>query len=258
MDTEPQSTDAATDIGGANIRCRHCPLRRKEIFVDLPDRDLSTIQHLKAGEITVAPGAPILIQGSKAPQLYTVLSGQGIRVKELKNGDRQVLNFIFPGDFIGLQAGLMGAMRHSVEARTPMRLCVFNRGAFWDFFKTHPDRAFDVTWFAAIEEHFLGETLTATGQRSALQALAWALMRIFQRGAALGLTTGNRMPLPYTQKDMADALGLSLVHTNKTLAKLRDRNLALWADQFLEIDDLQALADVAQMPPEMPRQRPLL
>ena len=171
----------------------------------------------------------------------------GIRDKMLKNGERQVLNFVFPGDFIGLQAGILGKMGHSVEARTHMRLCVFNRSEFWQFFKSNPARAFDITWLAAIEEHFLGETLASVGQRTAIQAIAWALVKIFQRGDALGMVTNNQMELPYTQRDMADALGLSLVHTNKTLGKLKDRQLASGSDRMLQINEVKSLADVAGM-----------
>jgi CRP-like cAMP-binding protein len=56
------------------------------------------------------------------------------------------------------------------------------------------------------------------------------------------------MTLPFTQRDLADALGLSLVHTNKTLAKLRDQQLASWSDQVLQVNDRR------QASPTSPRQ----
>ena len=90
------------------------------------------------------------------------------------------------------------------------------------------------------------------------KALAWALVKIYQRGTTLGMVKNNSMDLPYTQRDMADALGLSLVHTNKTLAKLRDRQLASWSDHMLQINDLKALAEIAKMELDPPLQRPLM
>ena len=157
-----------------------------------------------------------------------------------------MLNFIFPGDFIGLQAGVLGEMHHSVEATSPMTLCVFDRSEFFNFFKGNPARAFDITWMAAVEEHFLGDSLATVGQRTALEAVSWALLKLFQRGAGLGLVESSRMPLPFRQQDLADALGLSLVHTNKTLAKLRSRQLASWSDGMLQVNDLASLAAAAQ------------
>ena len=239
-------------------QCRYCPLHRKDAFITMSREELEFMQRFKAGELTVEPGTPILMEGSNAPQLFTVLSGMGIRDKQLENGRRQVINFVFPGDFIGLQAGILGEMGHSVQASTHMRLCVFNRADFWNFFRNHPSRAFDITWLAAVEEHFLGETLATVGQRSAIEALAWALVKIYQRGTTLGMVKNNSMDLPYTQRDMADALGLSLVHTNKTLAKLRDRQLASWSDHMLQINDLKALAEIAKMELDPPLQRPLM
>ena len=220
--------------------------------------ELEFMQRFKAGELTVEPGTPILMEGSNAPQLFTALSGMGIRDKMLANGERQVINFVFPGDFIGLQAGILGEMGHSVEARTPMRLCVFDRSEFWGFFKSHPSRAFDITWLAAVEEHFLGETLATVGQRSAIEAIAWALIKIFQRGESLNMVTNNCMELPYTQRDLADALGLSLVHTNKTLSKLKERQLVSWADRTLQINDLRPLAEIAMVSLDPPPVRPFM
>ena len=230
------------------IDCRYCPLHKKDAFVTMTREELEFMQKFKVGELSVDPGTTILMQGSNSPQLYTVLSGMGIRHKSLDNGERQVINFVFPGDFMGLQAGMLGEMGHSVEARTHMRMCVFNRSDFWTFFRSNPSRAFDITWLAAIEEHFLGETLATVGQRTALQAVSWAMLKFFERGMGLGLVTNNTMTLPFTQRDLADALGLSLVHTNKTLAKLRDQQLASWSDQVLQVNDLDKLLDVGAIP----------
>ncbi|KAJ30354.1 Crp/Fnr family transcriptional regulator [Sulfitobacter pontiacus] len=240
------------------IDCRYCPLHKKDAFVTMTREELEFMQKFKVGELSVDPGTTILMQGSNSPQLYTVLSGMGIRHKSLDNGERQVINFVFPGDFMGLQAGMLGEMGHSVEARTHMRMCVFNRSDFWTFFRSNPSRAFDITWLAAIEEHFLGETLATVGQRTALQAVSWAMLKFFERGMGLGLVTNNTMTLPFTQRDLADALGLSLVHTNKTLAKLRDQQLASWSDQVLQVNDLDKLADVAETERNKPAKRPLM
>ncbi len=216
------------------------------------------MQRFKVGELVVDAGTPILMEGSNSPQLFTALHGMGLRYKLLADGKRQVVNMIFPGDFIGLQAGVMGEMGHSVEATTKMTLCVFDRSEFWSFFKERPDRAFSLTWLAAIEEHFMGDALTTIGQRTALQAVAWALSRLFIRADALGMVTNGTMKLPYIQQDIADALGLSLVHTNKTLSVLRSRQLAHWTDGTLRVPDLATLAEIAMLDDLSARKRPIM
>lgn len=238
--------------------CTNCPLRSKTIFSPFTAEELAFMQTFKVGERLVAPGTTILLEGANSPQLYTVLSGMGTRYTTLENGRRQVLNFLFPGDFIGLQAGIMGEMKHSVESSTPMTLCVFRRDDFWQLFREHSARAYDMTWIAAIEEHFLGEAITSLGQRDATQRIAWALVRIYERLKAVGLMRDNKVPLPFRQQDMADALGLSLVHTNKTLQSLRAMNLAVWYRGSLELPDIAALAALAMIDLERPETRPLM
>lgn len=240
------------------ISCEQCPLRRLELFTPLTSSELAFMKRFKAGELKIDAGTPILSEGSNAPQLFTVLRGMGLRYKTLPNGERQVINFVFPGDFIGLQAGVLNEMNHSVEATTAMALCVFDRKNIWHLFRDHPERGFDLTWLAAVEEHFLGEALVTLGHRSGLEAVAWALVMVAQRGKALGLMHDGRMTFPFRQQDLADALGLSLVHTNKMLRKLREQQLATWIGGKLQIHDLKGLAKVAQTPLEAPPKRPLM
>ena len=239
-------------------KCMNCPLRKHDLFADMCTADIEVLQRFKAGERNVEAGTTILTEGSNSPQLYTALRGMGLRSKLLSNGRRQVVNFVLPGDFIGLQAGLMGEMGHSVEATTDMTLCVFDKRALKDFFRENPDRAYDLTWLASTEEHFLGDALAAVGQRTAVQAVAWALTRVFMRGKRLAMVIGNTMPLPFRQQDLADALGLSLVHTNKTLARLRERQLVRWMDGELRIPNLGDLARVAMIERLKLPERPLI
>ncbi len=238
--------------------CKNCPLRTQPVFLGMSTEDVARTQRFKSGELSVEPGTHILNEGSNTPQLFTALSGMGVRYKTLPDGRKQVINLIFPGDFIGLQAGVLGEMSHSVEATTEMTLCVFDRSGFYEWFSANPTRAFDLTWLAATEEHFLGEALLTLGQRSAIGALAWAMVRLYARGEGTGLVRNGAMPLPFRQQDIADSLGLSLVHTNKTLARLRERDLLSWSDGILRIYDKPALMEIAQMDSAKAPRRPLI
>lgn len=239
--------------------CRHCPLRKQEIFDPLTDAETRFMQDFKSGEMRIAAGTTLMMEGSNSPQLYTALEGLGLRYKTLLSGERQVINFVMPGDFIGLQAGVMKEMQHSVEATSDMVLCVFDRKRLWELFRDQPGRAFDLTWLAAVEEDFLGERLAVLGRMDGITRVARGLVRMYDRAEAVKLGRDYRMPLPYKQQDMADALGMSVVHINKMLRKLRDRKLATWRGGQLEIHDYRALCDVAALDrDDTPPRRPLL
>lgn len=241
-----------------SIKCRFCPIRNLPLFQSLTEQELAFMESFKVGEMTVQPGTPILSAGASSPQLFTALKGFGLRYKLLEDGRRQVLSFVFPGDLIGLQSGVMDQMTHNVESSTSMTLCVFNRNELWTLFRNHPRRAYDMTWLAASEERFLSEALAAVGQKSALESLCWALANIYRRLEALHLDERQTVPLPYRQQDLADALGLSLVHTNKTLAKLRELQLATWSEGRLTVPDIQKLEEMGLVDARLPRQRPLM
>ncbi len=216
------------------------------------------MQRFKVGELVVDPGTPILLEGSNSPQLFTLLHGMGLRYRHLENGERQVISFVFPGDFLGLQSGLMGEMGHSVEATTKMTLCVFDRTELWSFIKADPERGFELAWLAAVEEHFLGETLTTVGQRTAIQAVAWMFVRVYLRQNLAGFGKEGEMRFPFKQKDVADALGLSLVHTNKTISILKSRQLLGWSGDEVQIYDLPEMASIGLTSLTSPKTRPIL
>lgn len=238
--------------------CIDCPLRRNGAFLDFSDSELAFMRRFKAGELTVSPHTTVLLQGAASPQIFTALKGWGVRYKLLPDGGRQVINFVMPGDLIGLQAGLLGEMQHSVDAVTDMTLCVFARADLWSLFKTCPERAYDLTWLAAREEHFLGDMLATIGRRSGLERVAWGLLTLYRRAEARRLTRDGAMPMPFRQQDLADAFGLSLVHTNKTLAVLRAKGLVQIGDGRLRILDRKELEALAGMEPATEALRPLI
>ena len=99
--------------------------------------------------------------------------------------------------------------------------------------------------------------LQSLGRRTALERAAYLLAFLYQRAASVGLTS-KTLYIPMTQLHVADTLGLSIVHTNKTLRKLVDRKLIRWLDRSCEILDADGLMELADWdgPPE--RRRPLI
>nr|WP_314090696.1 Crp/Fnr family transcriptional regulator [uncultured Shinella sp.] len=224
--------------------CQQCPLRSLPDFRDFTPKELDFVSQFKSGELSIERGATILVEGMHSAHLFTVLSGWAFRYKLLPDGRRQIMNYVLPGDLIGLQGSLMGEMDHSIEALTPVTLCVFERSKLERLFERHASLAYDLTWIAAAEERILDEHLLSIGRRTALERTAYLLSFIHQRAHSSGVNGGRRV-IPITQQHVADTLGLSLVHTNKTLRKLADRNLMRWQDkgcEILDADALQALA----------------
>jgi CRP/FNR family transcriptional regulator, anaerobic regulatory protein len=239
--------------------CAKCPWRDRAPFRTFTPEELGFIASFKSGESVQPAGATILVEGQESQQLYTLLTGWAFRYKALPDGRRQILNFAMPGDFLGLQTAMLDTMDHSVEALTDVVLCTFPRQKIWTLYNNHPGLAFDLTWIAAREERLLDENLLSVGRRSAMERLAHILLYVMRRARSLGLTeTPTRLRLPFTQQHVADALGLSLVHTNKTLRKLAARGIVSWKDGVLDLADEAALARLAQFDEGKNVLRPLI
>lgn len=229
----------------ARTDCPSCPFRQNRQFRDFDGEQLKFVTRFKSGELHVDAGTTILVEGSHSAHLYTVLRGCAFRYKLLEDGRRQVLNFAMPGDLVGLQGMLMGDMQHSIEALTPLTLCIFERARFNDLYRNHPDLAYDVTWIAAREERILDEHLLSVGRRNALERSAYLIAFLHRRGTRSGFLARKPHVLPVTQQLLADTLGLSVVHTNKTLRKLSERNLIAWRNRGCEVKDADGLSRLA-------------
>ena len=244
---------------GRKVPCEKCPLRAREVLRDFNAKEVEFVANFKSGELNIEAGTNILLQGTNSAHLYTVLSGWAFRYKTLPDGRRQILNYALPADLLGLQGSVNDEMQHSVEALTDMMLCVFPREKLWSLYTDFPTLAFDVTWLAAREEQILDEHLLSVGRRTALERLAYLLLTLFQRAEEVGLTKGNSIQFPFTQQHMADTLGMSLVHTNKTLKRLIATKAVRWKDRVFEILDREALAKIAGYePPQQRARRPFI
>ena len=229
----------------AIVPCAACPLRRLETFTPVDDAQLAFIQSLKIGELSVRGRASIVREVDRSERLYTLLSGWAFRYKTLADGRRQILNFLLPGDLVGMQAKLFDKSSHGVEALTDVQLCVFARERIWDIFRAHPALAYDMTWLGAREEHFVDESLISAGRRSAAEAVAALTLHLFKRARALKLGDAKAMPFPVTQAHIADAIGLSTVHANRTMRLMRTRKLFELSGGMMRNVDVASLARLA-------------
>jgi CRP-like cAMP-binding protein len=159
---------------------------------------------------------------------------------------------------VGLQGALMNEMEHSVEALTPLVLCIFPRAKLWDLYSRIPTLAFDITWLAAREEQLIDEHLVSLGRRTALERAAYLLLHLFTRADEAGLVKNGTIQFPFTQQHLADTLGMSLVHTNKTLKRLFVSKAVRWKDRIFEMADRATLAGIAGSDIARARARPFI
>lgn len=209
----------------AHLWCHACPLRQRRAFHPKNREEVDFTAGMKMDHRRVPAGHEIIFPGQDDAELFTLYSGWAFRFKVLADGRRQILNFLLPGDLMGLQASLLSVAQHGIEALTDVEVCVFPRKKIWDLFVRMPRLAYEVAWLGSREEGLIDENLLSIGQRNATERIASLVISLYRRAEALELVTDRSFVFPPSQQQLADALGLSLVHTNKTWAKLRRAGL---------------------------------
>ena len=240
-----------------NVACQDCGLRKFAVFRANSDAEIAFIQSFKRRHVRLDAGQLIVREADQA-NLYTLYSGWAFRFKTLSDGRRQILNFLLPGDLIGLQDQVAEASPHGVQAVTEVELCQFARDGLWDLFRNFPSLGYDVTWLASHEETMIDENLLSVGRRTALERIAVLLMHLYKRSVSLGADVDGQVPFPINQQHIADAIGLSLVHTNRSLRRLYKLGLYDVRDGWLSLPKPTALERLAEYFDSPVPSRPLI
>ena len=239
--------------------CMNCPLLDCRGLRPLERHQRAYMQTIKQGEKLFERGDTILREEEEVRHLYTVLDGVLIRYRSLEDGRRQIVNFMFPGDLVGLQGAFEEPSSHSVEVLVPARACVFNRGDFINLVKNNPELGYDVTWLAAKEETALEGHIVSLGQRTAKERVVFLAVWLLDRAIATGLAHDNNvLDIPVTQSQVADMLGLSLVHTNRTIRALDREGLVQWGQREICVPDMDKAAQYADFARTLEGQRPYI
>ena len=199
----------------------------------------SDIRHVDSGQTVVR-------EGDRADSLHLLLDGWAYRYKLTKDGSRQIPALLTPGDFCDLDALLFDRMDYSLTTLTPCTVAVLPREDARRISMQNPGIAAALWWLMAVENSILSEWTLCLGRRSALQHLAHLLCELLVRLSAAGRVEENGYMLPLTQEQLADVLGLTGVHVNRTFQTLRNDGLISLHKGRLTIIDwpaLKALSD---------------
>lgn len=226
------------------------PLGRKlGAFIRLSAQETACLAKMQSRAKTVAAGTGLVQDGEPYDQAYVVKRGWAIRYKTLSDGRRQILNFALPGDFIGLFSAVFECADHSVEALTGLEVYPFEPASLVDVFGSCPRLGAAIAWAAGRDEALLAEQILRIGRRSAYERMSHMMVELLHRLRQVGEADGNSFELPLTQEILADTLGLSVVHVNRTLRRLRESGLVHINRDRVVIVDLGRLMTVADFSP---------
>lgn len=190
----------------------------------------------------VRKGKDIVISGNHHDCVYVNHDGWLARYKILHNGARQIMDFILPGQVFGLQACLFKRSLYSVVTITETTFSTIPVDMVDNVFERNLALAKALFWSAAYEAAILGEHLIDAARRSAYERVSHLLLELFVRQNGLDLRGDMTFSVPLSQELIADALGLTNVHVNRTLRALREDKLIAMDGHSVTILDFEALS----------------
>jgi CRP-like cAMP-binding protein len=221
-------------------------IRKFDYLHHLSAEEKKVLEGLCSTYLSFAADQDIVREGDHPTTSSVLLEGIVFRYQITPDGKRQILSFHIPGDVFDAQSFLLETMDHSVGALTACKLALIPHEKLAELTETHPrlGRAFwkDTLVDAAI----FREWIVNVGRRSAYQRIAHLICEMFARLQVVGLAKDNRMGWPFTQTEIGDATGLSVVHVNRTLQELRQAGLIALSNPTLAIHDWEALQEAGQ------------
>ena len=221
-------------------------IRKLENFVPLSDEDLRVLDALGQSVEHFEANQNIVAEGQIPRSVFFMLEGLACRYRLLPDGRRQIITFLLPGDLCDLHVFLLKSMDHSIGTITPVRLAPIKREAVLNMTLRHPRISAALWWSSLQEEAMLRERIVALGRRDAVARVAYLLCELVWRQQAIGGGASNTVALPLTQIELADTLGLTPVHINRVLQRLRQRQLLVLEHRQLVLCNISQLAIIAQ------------
>ncbi len=197
---------------------------------------------VKADQIVVRAGEVLSIS-------LLLLDGWMARSKDLSGGERQFTELHVAGDFTDLHSFTLKHLDHDVVTLSECTYAIVPHERLQVLIKDHP-RLARIYWFMTnVDAAIHREWALSLGQRSAVARMAHLFCELRARLDVVGRATGDRYEFPLTQRELADCLGLTVVHANRMVQELRRRGLIELGSRQLTVVDRRALEGVAEFDP---------
>ena len=209
----------------------------------LSSEDKSALLGLPFDRRSFGKEAYIVREGQETSECCLILRGLAYRQKLLRDGSRQIISFHIPTEFVDLQNGLLGLADHSVQALGRAEIAAIPREALMEIADQRPAVRRAMWIDTLIDASIFREWVVNVGRRDSRARIAHVLCELALRLKSIGAVNGEMFDFPMTQEQLADATGLTSVHTNRMLQGLRKDGLIQLNAKSLTVLDWDGLRE---------------
>lgn len=232
------------DINTSVASCNHCPRNRYGVCSGI-QKVLSQAKDFYPPTSVNIPAKHYLYHQGSPVKTYILCQGWVLLTQVSEQGKRQVIRSVLPGDMLGFQTDLDKYFDYSAIAIQDSVVCCVP-----DLFKMcsqSPELSLKLVWEEEREKVLTEHYMANIAHRSAREKIAFMALELYQRLKLRGLNNGYIIPFPLKQEDIADTLGLTTIHVNRTLHKLQQDNLlSLHKHELIILDCDKLVALVGQ------------
>ncbi len=193
----------------------------------------------------VPAGHHLIREGDQPDPVFVVLEGWACGYKMLPDGSRQIISFLLPGDFCDIHIALLDTMDYSVVTLTPARVALIPRAQMEGLVEAKPSITRAFWWSQLVDQSVLRSWILSMGRRTSRERIAHLMCELYIRMRNIGLATDDKCDIPLTQIVLADAVGMTPVHVNRVLKRLREEHVMELKSGSLTILDPIRLAHIA-------------
>ena len=226
-----------------SLRARANPLiDRLGLFVMLGAEERAALAALCVTRRLYRANETLVREGSRPDRVCLILSGVAFRYRYLANGRRQIFGYLLPGDLCDTQFVILNECDHNVGLLCDTEVAIISLPALMSAMVQYSRIERALLMISLVDAAVLREWLLNVGQRDACQKLAHFFCELSARHRALGLDeTRPGISFPLTQVELADTMGLTVVHVNRILQRFRREGLLNWSRRHVDILDYPQL-----------------
>ena len=235
-----RSTEIESSAGWARF-----PLHRPELLGALQRGEVVLTRAMRPNARIFKPGEKILEEGEPHGFVYWLRTGWVARTRRLPDERNQIIAIFLPGDFFGVKTIFLVQQPDALEALSAVTVEFLDCREVLNLARQDPDVGIRLWWQICEDERRLHNWITGLGRGNAEERIAAMLLDFRIRLRRAGLA-GEGFRLPMTQQQMADYLGLTVVHVNRVLRRLKEAGAISVSGGRMMIRDIQAIAQLAR------------
>lgn len=218
-------------------------------FIDLSEADRGHLDHLASFTSTMRAGQDVIREGDRPERVILLLAGWAYRYKVLSNGSRQIVAYLLPGDLCDAHVFILDKMDHSIGLLSDATIASIPREMMMDVTERAPAIARALWWSTMVDEAILRHWLINIGGRDTFDRIAHLFCELWERAVKVGLATSDAFDLPLTQEQLGDTVGVTGVHINRVLQRMRADGMIAFEGKRLTILNMAEMRRAAGFDP---------